>query len=104
MSGLPITDAGCWLATRRLALRRFTDGDFDWFAALYGDADVTRHLGGVKSRSDARALFGRADPSLLRGASRPRDMDHPSAVRRAADWFSSPQPYPRRIDPAGWIY
>jgi ribosomal-protein-alanine N-acetyltransferase len=57
MTGLPITDAGCWLATRRLALRRFTDADFDWFAALYGDADVTRHLGGVKSRSDARAFF-----------------------------------------------
>jgi ribosomal-protein-alanine N-acetyltransferase len=39
-----------WLTTERLALRRFTGHDVDWIANLYGDADVTRYLGGVKSR------------------------------------------------------
>jgi RimJ/RimL family protein N-acetyltransferase len=48
---------GYWLTTERLAVRRFIEADFDWLAGLYGDADVTRHLGGVKSRSDARAFF-----------------------------------------------
>lgn len=46
-----------WLTTDRLALRRFTESDFDWLAELYGDADVTRYLGGVKSRAEARAFF-----------------------------------------------
>ena len=54
---MPMTESGCWLTTERLGLRRFREIDFDWFAALYADADVTRHLGGVKSRSDARAFF-----------------------------------------------
>jgi len=50
------------LTTERLSLRRFTPDDLDWLAALYGDPDVTRHLGGVKSRAqtqdflDARIL------------------------------------------------
>ena len=52
-----MTDSGYWLTTARLGLRRFTDADFDWLAALYADADVTRHLGGIKSRADARAFF-----------------------------------------------
>ena len=52
-----MTESGYWLRTGRLALRRFTERDFDWLAALYADADVTRHLGGVKSRADARAFF-----------------------------------------------
>ena len=52
-----MTDSGYWLTTERLGLRRFTEADFDWFAALYADVEVTRHLGGVKSRSDARAFF-----------------------------------------------
>lgn len=63
MIRLPMTDPGFWLTTKRLGLRRFTEADFDWFAALYSDPDVTRHLGGVKSRSDARAFF---DARILR--------------------------------------
>jgi RimJ/RimL family protein N-acetyltransferase len=63
LTGIPMTDAGYWLTTERLALRRFTDADFDWIASLYSDADVTRHLGGVKSRADARAFF---DARILR--------------------------------------
>jgi len=39
------------LTTGRLALRRFTAADLDWLAGLYGDPDVARHLGGVKSRA-----------------------------------------------------
>jgi ribosomal-protein-alanine N-acetyltransferase len=63
MDEISTIDTGCWLATERLALRRFSEADFDWLAALYGDPDVTRHLGGVKSRSGARALF---DARILR--------------------------------------
>ena len=44
-----MTDTGYWLTTERLGLRRFTDEDFDWFASLYADPDVTRHLGGVRA-------------------------------------------------------
>jgi len=39
-----------WLTTERLALRRMTERDLDWLAALYNDADVTLHLGGLKTR------------------------------------------------------
>ena len=46
-----------WLTTERLALRRFTPGDFDWLTELYGDADVTRYLGGPKSRSETQAFL-----------------------------------------------
>ena len=46
-----------WLTTRRLALRRFTAADASWFAALYGDPEVTRHLGGVKDRAAADELL-----------------------------------------------
>jgi [ribosomal protein S5]-alanine N-acetyltransferase len=46
-----------WLTTRRLALRRFTPADLDWLAALYGDVDVTRYLGGVKSRTETEAFL-----------------------------------------------
>jgi ribosomal-protein-alanine N-acetyltransferase len=48
---------GYWLTTERLGLRRFTTADLDWLAALYGDADVTRHLGGVKNRTQALELL-----------------------------------------------
>lgn len=44
---------GIWLRTERLALRRFTADDSSWLAALYGDREVTRHLGGVKDRVQA---------------------------------------------------
>ena len=50
-------DPSPWLTTQRLALRRFTPADFDWLAALYSDADVTRYLGGVKSRSETQTFL-----------------------------------------------
>jgi RimJ/RimL family protein N-acetyltransferase len=55
----PINAAGpsYWLTTERLALRRFTSADLDWLAELYSDGDVTRYLGGVKSRSEAREFL-----------------------------------------------
>ena len=31
-----------WLTSERLALRRMTEGDLDWLAALYSDEQVTR--------------------------------------------------------------
>jgi RimJ/RimL family protein N-acetyltransferase len=46
-----------WLTTDRLALRRFTPADANWFAELYGDPEVTRHLGGVKDRAAADQLL-----------------------------------------------
>ena len=39
-----------WLTTARLGLRRFTPDDLDWLADLYADDEVTRYLGGTKSR------------------------------------------------------
>ena len=38
------------LETERLILRGFTAGDFDAFAALWGDEAVTRHITGQASR------------------------------------------------------
>jgi RimJ/RimL family protein N-acetyltransferase len=46
-----------WLTTERLALRRFTAGDLDFLAALYSDADVARHLGGVRNRAQTADLL-----------------------------------------------
>jgi len=46
-----------WLTTDRLALRRFTPADLDWFVELYSDPDVTQYLGGVKDRFQAEALL-----------------------------------------------
>ena len=46
-----------WLTTDRLALRRMTDGDLDWLAALYNDADVTLHLGGLKTREQVANMM-----------------------------------------------
>ena len=57
------TDPPFWLTTDRLALRRFTPGDLDWLAALYGDAEVTRYLGGVKSRAQTAEML---DTRILR--------------------------------------
>jgi RimJ/RimL family protein N-acetyltransferase len=45
------------LTTERLALRRFTPEDADWFAALYSDEDVTRYLGGTRDRAGADELL-----------------------------------------------
>jgi len=52
-----------WLTTERLALRRFTALDLNWLAALYSDVDVTRYLGGVKSRLDTQVFL---DDRILR--------------------------------------
>jgi ribosomal-protein-alanine N-acetyltransferase len=52
-----MSDASWWLTTDRLALRRFTPDDLDWLAELYGDSDVTRYLGGVKSRSQTAEML-----------------------------------------------
>jgi RimJ/RimL family protein N-acetyltransferase len=46
-----------WLTTERLGLRRFTPSDLDWLVDLYGDADVTRYLGGAKTRSQTQAFL-----------------------------------------------
>src|SRR5688572_28297516 len=46
-----------WLETERLRLRRFTMADLDWFVALYGDPEVTRHLGGLKTPAQATELL-----------------------------------------------
>lgn len=40
-----------WLRTERLALRPFRRDDLDWLEELYADPDVTRYLGGLKSRA-----------------------------------------------------
>ena len=52
-----MVDAAHWLTTERLALRRFTPADLDWLAALYGDKEVTRYLGGVKARSQTADML-----------------------------------------------
>jgi RimJ/RimL family protein N-acetyltransferase len=46
-----------WLATKRLALRRFSADDLDWFAALYSDDRFARYLGGTRDRIKAEALL-----------------------------------------------
>jgi RimJ/RimL family protein N-acetyltransferase len=48
-----------WLTTERLGLRRCTAGDADWFAALYRDENVTRYLGGTKTREQSDELLRR---------------------------------------------
>jgi [ribosomal protein S5]-alanine N-acetyltransferase len=52
-----MSDVSYWLTTERLALRRFTPADLDWLAAVYGDRDVTRYLGGVKDRASTEAML-----------------------------------------------
>lgn len=46
-----------WLTTERFGLRRFTTADLDWLAALYRDVEVTRHLGGTKTRPQTEELL-----------------------------------------------
>jgi RimJ/RimL family protein N-acetyltransferase len=58
-----VTNGAESLTTERLALRRFTPSDLDWLAALYGDPEVTRHLGGVKGRAQTREFL---DARILR--------------------------------------
>jgi RimJ/RimL family protein N-acetyltransferase len=43
--------------TERLTLRRLTADDLDLFAALHGDPDVARWVGGVKTREQAREML-----------------------------------------------
>jgi len=45
------------LESERLRVRRFTLDDLDLLASLLGDAEVTRHLGGVKDRAGAEATL-----------------------------------------------
>lgn len=45
------------LETKRLELRKFTADDLDWYATLYADPNVTRYLGGPKTRDEAEVNF-----------------------------------------------
>ena len=58
-----MTSPAFWLETPRLALRRFTPDDLDWFAALSADPDVARYLGGPRDRRAAEEVF---DARILR--------------------------------------
>ena len=46
-----------WLSTERLDLRRFTPDDIDLLVRMYGDPDVTRYLGGVKTRAQSEEIM-----------------------------------------------
>ena len=52
-----MTDAACWLATDRLALRKFTPADRDWLVELYADATVTRYLGGMRTPAEVDEML-----------------------------------------------
>lgn len=43
--------------TPRFALRRFTPADLQWLVALYADEDVTRYLGGARTRGEVEAML-----------------------------------------------
>jgi RimJ/RimL family protein N-acetyltransferase len=45
------------LQTPRLTLRRFTPADAAWFAELFADPDVTRFLGGTRTRAQTDEMF-----------------------------------------------
>ena len=45
------------LTTARLTLRRFTWQDFDLLFELYGDAEVMRYVGGVKTRAEVETAM-----------------------------------------------
>ena len=47
----------CWLETERCGLRRFTPRDRDWLGDLYADVEVTRYLGGAKTRTEVAELL-----------------------------------------------
>ncbi len=38
-------------------MHRFTRDDLDWLSAIYADAEITRYLGGVKTRADIAAML-----------------------------------------------
>jgi RimJ/RimL family protein N-acetyltransferase len=46
-----------WLTTERLGLRRLTPDDFEMIVRAYSDPEVTRFLGGIKSREQTADLF-----------------------------------------------
>ena len=46
-----------WLTTERLGLRRFAEDDLDWLCEFYGDPDITRYLGGLKTRAQVAELL-----------------------------------------------
>jgi [ribosomal protein S5]-alanine N-acetyltransferase len=48
---------GFWLTTERLGLRRFAAGDAEWLVELFADPEVTRYLGGTKTRAQTEELF-----------------------------------------------
>lgn len=43
--------------TERLTLRRFTEDDLDRLAAMYADPEVTRYVGGLKTREQTAEMF-----------------------------------------------
>lgn len=45
------------LATARLALRRFTPDDLEWFVRLNGDEEVKRKMGGPLAREVSERMF-----------------------------------------------
>ena len=53
----PARDAGDGLATARLRLRRFTLDDLPLLVELNADERVMRHLGGVQTQEQTRALL-----------------------------------------------
>lgn len=56
------------LETERLLMREWRASDFETFASVYADAEVTRFLGGVMERNDAwRALASGIGHWALRG-------------------------------------
>ena len=52
-----MSDAGFWLTTERLGLRRFTLDDRDWLAELHSDVEVMRYLGGTKDPLQSEELL-----------------------------------------------
>ncbi len=43
--------------TPRLSLRHITVDDLDWFIDLYSDPDITRYLGGTRSRAQIEQMM-----------------------------------------------
>jgi RimJ/RimL family protein N-acetyltransferase len=52
-----VAEAGWWLQTDRLALRRFTPKDYDWLVGMYNDPDVMRYGGGVKTPEQVKVVM-----------------------------------------------
>ena len=77
-------DREYWLQTSRLALRRFTPGDYDWLIALYNDPEVMRYGGGVKTPEQVKVVMQErildyydANPGLGVWQTVERDTDTP---------------------------